>query len=327
MRVVTPHFINNKVVLLRYDIDVPLIEEQGRILVGDDFRLKAGLPTLFMCLQYAKKVILMGHIGRPQGEDPKFSVAPIVDWLDSLVPDYQFSPDELQVLENLRFERGEDECDPSYAKELASLGEVYVNEAFASHHQAASTTMVPKLLPSACGFHFDHEVRTILGVKKHPKKPLVSIIGGAKIEDKMPAIKSLSAISDVVLVGGKLPHEIKEKKVQMPPNVAIANMNDSGLDLSHEDILNFRKYLSIAKEVVWSGPMGKYEDDHQEGDKALAEAIVSSDVESIIGGGDTTDSLRELGYEDQFSFISTGGGAMLELLVNETLPTVEALSD
>lgn len=327
MRVLTPHFVRDKTVLLRYDFDVPLIEENGRMEIADDFRLSSGLPTLFLCLQYAKKVILMGHLGRPEGEDPKYSVAPIVEWLDTLVPDYQFAEDELQVLENLRFEKGEDECDINYAKELASLGDCFVMEAFAAHHKAASTIMVPELIPSAAGFHFDHEVRTIRDAKLHPQKPLISVIGGAKIEDKLNAIKVLSEISDVVLVGGKLPHEIKEQGTALPGNVVVAEMNDAGLDLSHKDMADFRKYIVEAKQVIWSGPMGKFEEGQMEGSKAVAEAIIQSDAFSIVGGGDTTDFLSLEGIDDQFSFVSTGGGAMLELLTTNTLPTIEALQD
>lgn len=328
MRVLTPHLIADKRVLLRLDLDVPLSKgTDGRLQMIEDFRLRSSLPTLYLCLDYAKQVIVMGHIGRPPagGEDPSLSVAPIVDWLDQEIPTYDFPENRLQVLENLRFEAGEEANDENYAKELASLGDFYVNEAFASHHPSASTTLVPKLLPHCIGFHFDHEIRVLTQVRNEPKKPLVAVIGGAKIEDKLEVVKSLSRIADKILLGGKLPTEVREKGTLLPEYVMVAKMNGDGQDLSDEDIEQFSKVIKGAKEVIWSGPMGKYEDGFQKGNQAVAEAIISSGVFSVVGGGDTISALSSLGLINNFSFVSTGGGAMLKFLAEGTLPTIEAM--
>jgi phosphoglycerate kinase len=330
VRVLTPHLIADKTVLLRIDMDVPLghIKDNGvdRRIVLDDFRLRAALPTIYLCLQYAEKVIIMGHIGRPNGEEPELSVAPIVDWLDREIPDFDFPTDRLQVLENLRFEKGEDDCDENYARELASLGNFFVNESFAAHHNASSTVLLPQLLPSSCGFHFDHEVRILRQVHQNPQKPLVAIIGGAKIEDKLAVVEAMSKVADHVLLGGKLPYEIKEKNIALSENVLVGEMDESGFDLSPKTIEHFKQILSGAQEVVWSGPMGKYEEGFQKGNSALAESILYSGAQSIIGGGDTLDALNKLGVLEQFSFVSTGGGAMLKFLAEGTLPTIEALN-
>lgn len=324
VRVLTPHFISGRTVLLRLDLDVPLRNTSQGMVVAEDFRLRAALPTLYLCMQYGSKVIVMGHIGRPKGEDPSLSVAPIVDWFDNEFPDYDFPRDHLQVLENLRFEEGEEKCDQEYAKELAKLGDCFVNEAFSAHHPAASTTILPTLIPSVAGFHFHHEVENLLQVRNNPKRPLVSIVGGAKIEDKYPAVEVLSKLADAVLVGGKLAGDIAKASLKVAENVFLAKLNKEGLDLSEEDIENFSKVIKNAKQIIWGGPLGKYEDPNgAKGTLKVAEAVLKSGAETILGGGDTVIALNF--YLDKFDFVSTGGGAMLKLLSEGTLPTIEAL--
>lgn len=321
MRVLTPHLISDKTVMLRLDLDVSVKNGQ----ITEDFRLRAGLPTLYLCLQYAKKVIVMGHLGRPKGEDKSLSVAPIVDWLDKEIPN-DFPDDRLQVLENLRFEAGEEACDPNYAKELASMGDFFVNEAFAAHHPSASTTVLPTLLPGAFGFHFDHEVRELTKLRTNPDRPMVMIIGGAKIEDKLGVVEEMEKLSDHVLLGGKLPSETREKNLHFSDKVIMAQMSPEGTDLSDSDLARFAQALIGAKSVVWSGPMGKFEEGFQKGNSKLAELIIESGVYSVIGGGDTISALDELGFLNQFSFVSTGGGAMLDFLSQGTLPTIEVMN-
>lgn len=326
MRVLTPHFIAHKRVLFRADLDVPLKKVDGKWVVADDFRLMASLPTLYLCMQYAQQVIVCGHLGRPEGKvDPNLSVAPIVEWLDSEFPSYDFPEDRLLVLENLRFESGEDGCSEVYAKELASMADVFVFEALAAHHRASSTVLVSTLMPSAVGFHFDHEMRVLKEVRNNPKQPLIAIIGGAKIEDKISVVEALSKIADKVLLGGKLPSEIKAHWVDLPLNTEVAEMSEDGLDISEETIKKWQEYISEAKQIIWSGPMGNFEQGHLEGTQKIAEAIISSGAESIVGGGDTVSAITELGFLDSFSFVSTGGGAMLKLLADGTLPSIEAL--
>ena len=324
MRVLTPHQITGKSVLLRMDIDVPLKRTNGKMVITDDSRLRSGLPTLFLCLQYAERVVVMGHLGRPEGEDPDLSVAPVVEWFDKLIYDYEYPQDRFQVLENLRFEKGEEDCDLEYAKKLASLGNFYVNEAFAAAHKSSSTTVLPTLLPHAAGFHFDHEVHTLKQVRENPKRPLVAIIGGVKVEDKYQAVVALSKIADAVLVGGLLARKIKEQNLEISPNVHLAELNESGFDISPKSIEDFSNIIAQAKEVVWVGPLGKFEDkESAHGTLKVAEAVIKSGAYTIIGGGDTVSALSF--YIDKFDYVSAGGGAMLKLLCEGTLPTIQAL--
>ncbi len=323
MQTLTPDLVKGKTVLLRYDIDVEIVDGK----VAEPFRLKKGLKTLDLCLENASKVILMGHVGRPKGEDPDFSVEPIYNWLANFEHfNEAFENKKLRLLENLRFEPEEDEGNLTYAKELASYGDFYVNEAFAAYHKAASTTVLPTLLPHAAGLNFSAEVERLTQLRNNPKKPLVALIGGAKVEGKYRAVVELSKIADTVLVGGLLAHDIKARDLDIPDNVWLATLSDSGLDICQKCIDSFSEELKRAKEVVWGGPMGKYEVlEGNHGDKVLAQAIIESGAESIVGGGDTVAALDKLGLLDQFTFISSGGGAMLEFLSEGTLPTIEVL--
>lgn len=317
---VSASLVSGKKVLLRMDLDVEI--KDGKVI--DDFRLLAGLPTLNLCLDNADSVIIMGHIGRPKGEDPSLSVKPIVDWLEKKYAGKSLPEGKLNILENLRFESGEEECNESFAKELASMGDFFVNEAFASHHKSSSTTLLPKLLPHAAGLRFAQEVDKLTEVRTNPKKPLIALIGGAKIEDKLPVVQVLAKVADIVLVGGKLPWEINQLGVNVPSNVMVAKMNEAGTDLSDEALDSFKEIIGRAKQVIWAGPMGKYEDPKsKKGTESLAQAVIESGAESIIGGGDTQAALT--GYLEKFSFVSTGGGAMLKFLSEGTLPTIQAL--
>lgn len=320
MDVVSPDFVHRQKVLLRLDIDVPI--KNGHIL--DDYRLRVALPTLQMCAKYADQVVIMGHVGRPEGqEDPELSVAPIHKWLEENGFAMELETGQMHLLENLRFEPGEDTCDPKFAHQLARLGDVYVNEAFSAHHPAASTTIVPRLLHHAAGLHFAKEVATLLGARHHPKRPLIAIVGGAKFEDKYQAVLGLAKFCDKVLVGGLLATKIREHHILAPANVVVGT--NEGVDLSHHTITHFIDQLGPANQVIWSGPVGKYEDpEGQRGNRALAEVLVHSQAETIVGGGDTLAALEE--YLDKFSFVSVGGGAMLKLLIEGTLPTIEVLS-
>lgn len=340
MQVVTADLIRDKKVLLRFDIDVPLVRgEGGRWEVGEDFRLKAGLPTLKLCLEGAQQVVIMGHVGRPAFAEatagkpdsffvPSLSVEPIYDWLaeqDSLRS--HLSGGNLKLLENLRFEKGEEDCDLEYAKELASYGDFFVNEAFAAHHPAASTTVLPTLLPHAAGLRFEEEVEKLTAVRENPKRPLVVIIGGVKIEDKGSAIEAMAKIADYVLVGGKLVTELRQKYHDRDTNVRVADLIESGMDITEETIKQWETIIKEAQMIVWNGPMGKIEEEeYSKGTKEIARAIISSSAESIIGGGDTIGLLGNLRMLDQFNFLSTGGGAMLKFLGSGTLPSIEALN-
>lgn len=324
MQVVSPDLIKGKKVLLRLDLDVEIKDKK----VIEDYRLKAGLPSLKLCLEHADKIIILGHLGRPNGREvPELSVEPIYDWLaeqDNLRSHLESG--KLKLLENLRFESGEDDCSLDYAKQLATFGDFFINEAFAAHHRAASTTLLPTLLPHAAGLRFAQEVETLRRVRENPQKPLVIIIGGAKVEDKYPVIKALSSLSEHILVGGLLAKKIKDQFLQVPPNVILGQSNSSGLDLDDDTIEKFKAILTDAKSVVWAGPLGKYEDPAGNiGNKELARTLIQTDTYTLIGGGDTIAALDE--FLPKFSFVSVGGGAMLELLSKGSLPTIDCLND
>lgn len=323
MQVVAPELIQNKRVLLRLDLDVPL--ENG--VIQDDTRLLAGMETLGLCLEFAASVTICGHLGRPGGkEDPSLTVKPIVDWLEEGYGHIQLPEGKLHILENLRFEPGEDACDLEFAKELASHGDFYIFDAFAAHRPSASTTIVPTLLPHAAGLQFAAEVKELTDVRENPVRPMVAILGGAKVEDKLPVIKVMASKADVVLVGGKLAGEIKEKGIEgLGANVMVGKLTEDGFDISDETIGAWTNLLKTAKEVVWNGPLGKFEDDKYSNTKKIAQAVIDSGAKSIIGGGDTISAVTKYGLIEQFTFVSTGGGAMLKLLSDGTLPTIEAL--
>lgn len=327
MQTVTPELIQNKRVLLRLDLDVPLREENGQVFIEDDTRLLAGMETLGLCLEFAASVTICGHLGRPGGkEDPKLSVKPVVDWLEEGYGHIQLPAGKLHILENLRFESGEDSSDMAFAKELASHGDFYVYEAFASYRPAASTTVVPTLLPHAAGLRFAQEVDELTQVRENPVRPLVVILGGAKVEDKLPVIKAMADKADVVLVGGKLAGEIKEKGIEgLGANVMVGKLIEDGFDISDETVGAWSNLIKTAKEIVWNGPLGKFEDPKYNQSEKIAKAIIDSGAKSIVGGGDTISALTQYGLIDKFTFVSTGGGAMLKLLADGTLPTIEAL--
>ncbi len=374
MQIVDAKFVSGKKVLLRYDIDVALGKFEIRnskfeIKVAEDFKLKAGLETLKLCLENASKVIIIGHLGRPfaTAEDEKngnpadLSAKPIQEWLEQhlergliaqggvaridfakTLEEANQSTSKIVLLENIRFFHGEvpgaeyhatcisKTCDVDFASHLASLGEVYVNEAFSAHNIAASTTMVPTLLPHAAGLHFVKEVETLLNVRNNPKKPFVAIMGGAKVKDKLPVINVLAQKADAVLVGGKLVHEIREENVQVPSNVMVGKLNEDGFDIAPETTESWAALINKAAMIVWNGPLGKFEEEKYGQSAKIAQIVLGAGAEIVAGGGDTVSllgSLGLLGKYQQKGFVSVGGGAMLKLISDGTLSTIEALNN
>lgn len=311
------------------DLDVAL----GGGKIKEDFRLKAGLPTLRLCLEHAQEVIVMGHLGRPGGvKVPHLSVEPIYDWLmkqEDLASHLEGG--KLKLLENLRFEKGEEEADFHYAQKLADLGDVFVNEAFAAHHISSSTTVLPTLLPHAAGLRFFQEVEVLTKVRENPGHPLVIIIGGVKVEDKLPAVKALASIADYVLVGGRIAGEVYQE--DLGTNVVVGRLNQAGDDLTEETINSWAPLIKEARMIVWNGPVGKVGSNvqctmynEQKGTYQIAQLVAEAGAESIVGGGDTVGFLNGVGFLDKFNFISTGGGAMLKFLEKGTLPAIKALN-
>lgn len=354
MQVVDAKFISGKKVLLRYDIDVQITNGE----VTEDFKLKAGLETLKLCIQNASKTIIIGHVGRPfetaadekNGNPEQLSAKPIQVWFEKeLGMEVEFaqtleqaaaSNSKLILLENIRFFHGEElgpvyhatctskTCDIDFAHKLASLGDIYVNEAFSSYRPAVSTTVLPTLLPHGVGLHFLKEAEILLKVRNNPKKPFVALIGGAKVKDKLPVINVLAQKADAVLVGGKLVAEIREQDVQLPKNVLVGKLNEDGFDISPDTTESWRSLIMKAAEIVWNGPLGKFEDPKYDQSGKIAHLVLDSGAEIVVGGGDTVSLLGSLGilgrYEKK-AFVSVGGGAMLKLISDGTLPTIEVL--
>ena len=321
--------IVDKIVLLRADFDVAI--EGEKIL--DNTRIKAAIPTIKFLLDKKSKIILLSHLGRPQGVDKTLSLKPIKEVLETLIgqkvnffdnlEDKNFT--SLNLLENLRFWPEEETNDLKFAKKLASLGEFYVNDSFAVCHRAhASIVGVPQFLPSFAGLRLEEEVKKLTQILKQPKNPLIAIIGGAKIETKLPAIKNLAKVADKVLVGGKLIFEIQKENLE--PNIIVASDDIDTKDIGKESIENFSQIISEAKEIIWNGPLGLFEQEkYAVGTKAIAQAIIDSGAYSVVGGGETIAALNKFGFLDKMGYVSTGGGAMLEFLAGKKLPGLEAL--
>jgi phosphoglycerate kinase len=331
------HFTRKRVIM-RIDSDVDI--EKNKIL--DDTRLLSSGESLQNLHKRKCFVTLIGHLGRPDGVDSLYSLLPIAEWYGKYLnkPITQaadafggwFIGKNIRLLENIRFFVEEEKNDTHFAKELASLGEIFINEAFAVSHRAhASTVGITRYLPSYAGIHFEKEVKVLKNVLQHPKRPLVVIIGGAKIETKLPMVEKMHSVADFVLVGGEVADHTRELiKVQHSslPNrksiVLVAELTDDKLDITKQSTENFIQVLQTAKSIVWNGPLGKTGHDPvtEQGTRLLADAIAHSHAYTIVGGGDTISYLKQHKLLDKFSFVSVGGGAMLEFLSGRTLPAI-----
>ncbi len=330
--------VSGKRVFVRADLDVP-IDKPETINQKLETETASRLTNLKGTIDYllrenAKQVVIGGHIDRPSGPDPQKSTKLLVEALSNiLVREISFKEDlegdasgEIVLLENLRFWEGETRNDFEFAKKLASFADVYVNEAFGNSHRGhASMVALPGILPHAAGLHLEEEVYMLTKVLQMPSRPFVAVVGGAKMETKLPLIEHLSKISHHVLIGGELPLEIEKSKRKFGENVVVAKLNDDKKDIDIESVHQFVKYIQSAKTVVWNGPMGLFEEGHETGTRSIAKSIVESGAFSIAGGGETAQFLEKEGLLSRFSFVSAGGGAMLELLAGKTLPGIAAL--
>ena len=333
--------IAGKRVLVRSDLNVPL--EGGRI--ADETRIQASLPTLQLLLERdAGEVTVCSHLGRPKGEDPAFSIRPVAERLQELLPD-----DRLRVLENTRFNPGETKNDPGFAQELADDNDLFVQDAFGSVHRAhASTVGVAQLLPTYAGLLLERELTELGKFLGDVERPFVLISGGAKVDDKLGVLRNLGGKADAVLVGGKMAEQIRTDNplpfdVVLPVDVVAASEFAAdaeakvvpydglpegwlGLDIGPETRQLFAQHISQARTIFWNGPMGVFEwPRFAEGTKAIAEAVASSGGYSVVGGADSARALSELGLADKVSWLSTGGGAALELLEGKDLPGVSVI--
>jgi len=232
-------------------------------------------------------------------------------------------------LENLRFHKEEEENDENFARKLASLGDIFINDAFgASHRPHASIVGIPKFLPSAAGLLLEKEIKTLNGLLENPQRPLVAIIGGAKVEDKVKVIDKISELSESILIGGLINKEIKEKNISFKyPRKIISPLDEiEGKDIGPKTIELFKREILRAKTIFWNGPLGKIEEEQfQNGSKKIANYIIESRAFSVVGGGETVEFLNKINLAEKFSHLSTGGGAILEFLSGEKLPGIAAL--
>lgn len=315
--------IKDKRVLIRADLDVDV--ENG--LVEDNFRLKKLLPTLNFCLQHADKVHLIGHRGRPKnGPSEEFSLIPVQKELErlinrpiSFIPS-GFSPeewwkgeDQLSMSDNLRFDKREDSIDVDFARELVTGADVYVYEAFATYRPCTSLSLVPTLIPTYTGFHFDSEIQTLSGLLSNPLRPTLLVGSGSKPE-KLALLKSIAPKFDNVFFGGVF----AEKQ----------DLTSDGLDINEAGWDKLKTLIDLSSTIVINGPLGKFEDGiNAKSTSLLFGLLANSSKLVILGGGDTISAMNQLGFSDtQYGFVSTGGGGMLEFLSTGTHPLLTVLS-
>jgi phosphoglycerate kinase len=335
--------VGDKRVLVRSDLNVPL--EDGR--VADETRIRASLPTLQYLLEHdAKEVAVCSHLGRPEGSDPAFSMTPVARRLRELLPD-----ERLDVLENTRFDPGETTNDPGFARRLADDYELFVEDAFGSVHRShASTVGVAELLPAYAGLLLERELEELGKLLGEVERPFVLVSGGAKVEDKLGVLRNLGGKADTVLVGGKMAEQLRDENplgfpVELPTDVVAAEAFEKdaetkvvpyhaltegwlGLDIGPETRAAFAAEIAKAKTIFWNGPMGVFEwPAFAEGTKAVAQAVAAADAFSVVGGADSARALHELGLQDDVSWLSTGGGAALELLEGKDLPGVAVIPE
>jgi 3-phosphoglycerate kinase len=391
--------VRGKRVLVRVDFNVPTENRGGKIRVTDDTRIRESLPTINYLREHGAKTILMSHFGRPKGKPAeKYSLRSIGEYLHTLIHHpVIFSHDtigdvpkkiidhmengDVALLENVRFQPGEEANDTNFAKSLAELGDLYVNDAFGAAHRAhASTVGVTKFLPkSAMGLLMEKELKHLKEGLQKPAKPFVVVLGGAKVSDKIGVLKALMEKADTILIGGAMANtflkaqgipvgasRVESDKVDLarellelakqrsvkflvPVDVLEADEIRAGADVRNTSRLSpqhgitdgwqavdigaatialYQEEIARGETVLWNGPMGVFEiPEFGEGTIAIAEAMAQSGATTIIGGGDSVTAVKQAGLADKMTFISTGGGASLELLEGKELPGRAALTD
>jgi phosphoglycerate kinase len=384
--------ITGKRVFIRCDFNVPMDEYNN---ITDDRRIRSALNTIRYCIDNDCSIILASHFGRPKnGFEEKYSLKPIAKRLHTLLKqEIKLAPrticdetiamaknlqaGEILILENMRFEKGETKNDPELSKTLASMADVFVNDAFGVSHRAhASVEGIARhfdIEHKAAGFLLAKEIKFFHHIVHEPKRPFVSIVGGSKVSGKLQALYNLVPKVDKIIIGGgmaftflkALGHEVGNSLVEddlipeaikimdqakelgvkfyLPVDVVAAEAFDAeafakpttvqeipkgwmGLDIGPASSMLFAQALEDAHTILWNGPMGVYEmDKFAKGSTKLSHAVASSYATTVVGGGDTADLVRVTGDEDEMTFISTGGGASLELIEGKILPGVKAL--
>jgi phosphoglycerate kinase len=340
--------VAGKRVLVRADLNVPL--DRGR--VADDTRIRAALPTLQLLLdRKASEVVVCSHVGRPKtpADHDLLTIGPVAHRLAELLPDGR-----VRVLENTRFHPGETGNDVGFARELASGMDLYVNDAFGSAHRAhSSTEAVARVLPAYAGLLLLAELEHLGRLLGEVERPFLLIVGGAKVGDKVGVLRNIGARANTVIVGGKMAEELRvgsplEFPVVLPVDVVAASefaadadtavvSHDAvpdgwlGLDIGPRARADFRELVRRARTILWNGPMGVFEwPAYAEGTKEVAQAVAEAaagGAYTVVGGGDSVRAIQELGLADAISWVSTGGGASLELLEGKALPGVAAIPE
>ena len=350
MKTVRDINIKNKIVLVRVDYNVPIANGE----VTSDLRIRASLPTLeYLREKGAKKIILISHLGRPEGRDKSLSLAPVAKILNDLIgnvsfvddvsgPDVEAAVDKLKnggilLLENLRFFSGEEANSASFIGEIidSTGAEIYVQDGFAVVHRAhASTDAVKEHLPVYAGLLVEREISNLEKVISKPEKPFVMIIGGAKVEDKQPLIDKFAEVADTIVVGGKIAADGYTSKFK---NVYVAeDFDEDGegnkLDTGPLSMTKIASYITDAKTVVWNGLLGKAEDPAYATASTITAEMMGekTDAVTVVCGGDTAGFVENLMSEHEgleYSLVSTGGGASLEFLLGNKLPGIEAIEE
>ncbi len=383
--------LKGKKVLVRVDFNVP-IDEQGNI--EDDTRIRASLPTIEYLMDAQAKIILISHLGRPEGKDLRYSLAPVAKRLSryigrdvKLIHDCvgqkvkeevnKLKEGEVLLLENLRFYKEETEGSEDFARQLAELGEVYVSDAFGTcHRKHASVYLVPKFLkPAVMGFLLEKEIRYFEKAMVNPQRPVVAILGGSKVSTKLGIIRNLIERVDKIFIGGamaftfikamgykvgkslveedllntalEIMKSAKEKgvKLYLPVDFVIGKeISDRtptkvvpwqeipegwlGLDIGPVSLGLLKEIMTDAQTAIWNGPMGVFElDRFKNGTFETAKIMAESSALTIAGGGDTDHAIHRAGVDSAIDFVSTGGGAFLELLKGNSLPCLEHLDE
>ena len=396
MKTIDNYDFTGKKAIIRVDFNVPINE---KLEVADDTRIKAALPTIKKILSSGGSTILMSHLGRPKSEyEEKFSLKNIVSRLSELLETEvkfaqdcvgektskivnELKPGDVLLLENLRFHKEEKNGEESFAKKLAALADVYVNDAFGTAHRAhASTTIIAKFFPEEkmFGYLIGNELNNIDKVLHHPEKPFTAIMGGAKVSDKIEVIENLLDKVDNLIIGGGMTYtfikarggkigaslveedkldmandlikkaEAKNVKLYLPVDNVVADKfeNDAktdvtpvdevpdgwmGLDIGQKTIEGFSEIIKHSKTILWNGPMGVFEmSSFQKGTETIARVIAETTEKgaySLIGGGDSVAAINKYNLKDKVSYVSTGGGAMLEYIEGKELPGVKAIRE
>lgn len=394
MQNINNYDFSEKKVIIRVDFNVPLDEN---FKITDDTRIRAALPTINKIIEKGGAVILMSHLGRPkEGPEDRFSLKHILNHLSALLNrDVDFANDcigeqafkkasamkagDVLLLENLRFHKEETKGDEAFAKRLAELADVYVNDAFGTAHRAhASTTIIAKFFPNdkMFGYVIENELKNIDSMLLNAKKPFTAIMGGAKVSSKIGIIQKLLPKVDKLIIGGGMTYTFvkaqggkignsicEDDKLDMALElIELAKQNNvslhlavdavcadnfsndantytgnvfeikdgwMGLDIGAETIKNFKEIIANSKTVLWNGPVGVFEmEKFEAGTKSIAEAVVEATQNgafTLIGGGDSVAAINKYGLANKVSYVSTGGGALLEYMEGKELPGIAAI--